>query len=205
MVFHACISKLKFIHIWLWLFLLGAADCSFHVQIFRSSFSFSIPYFFPSSIILNPSIILPSNYFPCIFQFIFHTTHSPSLILLPVVWYFSLFFWYKFLLHLLTLIDSPSPFPPQPLCLCCITVSSHELWWWPVAWQPWQCRRRTEWPAEWGAGSLLQGLQALRELPYNIPPATVMHWKPTGGGSSGLHPMLGATLKWRESKLIQGW
>lgn len=39
--------------------------------------------------------------------------------------------------------------------------------------------------------------------PYGTPPATVRHWKPTAGGSSGLHPMPGATEKWRESELTR--
>lgn len=89
----------------------------------------------------------------------------------------------------------------DPLSFFCrVTVSSHEWWLWPVAWQPWQCRRRTGWPAEWEAGSLLQERQAPKAPPYGTPPAVARHWKPTGGENSGLHPVLVAADRWKQSK-----
>lgn len=89
----------------------------------------------------------------------------------------------------------------DPLSFFCrVTVSSHEWWLWPVAWQPWRCRRRTGWPAEWEAGSLLQERQAPKAPPYGTPPAVARHWKPTGGENSGLHPVLGAADRWKQSK-----
>lgn len=74
-----------------------------------------------------------------------------------------------------------------------VTVFFHGWWWWPAAWPPWQCRRRTVWPAAWGAGSPPRGPPAQVGLPYGTPPAAGRRWRPTSAGSSGLHPALGAT------------
>lgn len=143
------------------------------------------------------------------------THHSHVYSLSPILPPFSV------ICPLLPLLE-PSPIPLSPLLhwtspspsflsihprICCVTVSSHEWLWWPVAWQPWRYHRRTGWPAEWGVGSPLQVPRAPRVPPYGTPPATARHWKPKGGGSSGLHPMLAALDTWKESKLSAyiGW
>lgn len=101
-----------------------------------------------------------------------------------------------------TLLHWSSPSPSfLILRLCGVTVSSHEWLLWPVVWQPWRYHRRTGWLVEWVVGSPLQVPRAPRVPPYGTPPATARHWKPKGGGSSGLHPVLAALDTWKEAKL----
>lgn len=190
------------------------AGCGSRVGSFLSSFPTfaSTPVEFFSihcsvSIIQTSSALLPSKSLPFSFLFLMSALLPPSLQFLTlhlVVWSYSpptpcpsLF---------LPLLEAPSHPTLNCTCtdplsfFCQVTVSSHEWWLWPVAWQPWRCRRRTGWPAEWEAGSLLQERQAPKAPPYGTPPAVVRHWKPTGGENSGLHPVLVAADRWKQSK-----
>lgn len=153
-------------------------------------------------------LVLPSgsSFFRSTFHFYFPSRSSSCLWFswpLPVLW--SLIIVVIVLSFFISFPETP-PFPLGPSmhwsvffalfplfpCICRITVSSHVWWLWPVALLPWQCRRRTGWPAGWGAGSPPWGPRALKVRPYDTPPATVRHWKPTGGGRSGRRLVLDA-------------
>lgn len=78
---------------------------------------------------------------------------------------------------------------PCPVDLPCrrVTVFSRGWWWWPTVWRLWRCRRRTGWPAGWGAGSPPYWPTSRRAPLYDTPPAGGTHWPPGASRKNVLH------------------
>ncbi len=64
---------------------------------------------------------------------------------------------------------------------------SRGWWWWPTVWRLWRCRRRTGWPAGWGAGSPPYWPTSRRAPLYDTPPAGGTHWPPGASRKNVLH------------------